>query len=167
MKNKSNNIVKDDLSERLQACLKMEMQCADVYHTLVTLFPRSLFPEARDLFETLAEWEERHADIIAVSIGFHEIDEIPDIVVPSKLSLINNTLDIAQDIKAKIGSQRVTLKIALNMVLKMEESSAESYLQDVMTERMDLEIIKYLRQYYKDEKSHAEMIKELKLKKGF
>jgi rubrerythrin len=167
MKNKSNNTVKDDLSERLQACLKMETQCADVYTTLVTLFPRNLFPEARDLFETLAEWEKSHADIIAVSIGFNKIDEIPDIFVPSELSLIKNTLDIAQDIKASIQSQRVTLKVALYMVLKMEESLAESYLQDVMTQKIDLEIIKYLRRFYKDEKSHAEMIKELILKKGY
>jgi rubrerythrin len=165
--NITKKLTKYDLSEKLQACLKMEMQCADVYHTLVTLFPESWFPEARDLFQTLAEWEERHADIIAIGIEFSKIDEIPDIILPYELSLINLTLDIAQDIKARIGAERVTLKMALSMILKMEESAAESYLQDVMTKRTDSEVISYLQKFYKDEKTHAEMIKELMLKKGF
>ena len=130
-------LIKYDLSERLQACLTVEMQCADVYHTLVTLFPGSLFPEAKDLFQSLAEGEERHADIITVGLGFKKIDEIPHIIVPDDLPLINSSIDIARDIKARIGAERVTLKMALSMVLKMEESTAESYLQEVMTKTTD------------------------------
>jgi rubrerythrin len=159
-------LIKYDLSERLQACMKMEMQCADVYHTLVSLFPESLFPEARKLFQTLAEWEERHADIIAISIEYNKINEVPDIIVPDELSLINETLGIAEDIKAKIDAERVTLKMALSMTLKMEESTAESYLQDVMTKSTDSEVISYLKKFYKDEKTHAEMIREFMLNKG-
>ncbi|UCE71342.1 MAG: hypothetical protein JSU99_08615 [Nitrospiraceae bacterium] len=155
------------LSEKLQACLKMEMQCADVYHTLVTLFPERLFPDARELFQTLAEWEERHADIIAISIQFNNVDEIPDIIVPDEMSMINVTLGIAQDIKSRLDDSRITLKMALSMILKLEESAGESYLQDIMTKQTDSEVILYLQQFYKDEKTHAEMIKELMLKKDF
>jgi len=158
---------KHGLSEKLQACLKMEMQCADVYHTLVTLFPERLFPDARELFKTLADWEERHADIIAISIQFNNVDEIPDIIVPDEMSLINVTLGIAQDIKSRLDDSRITLKMALSMILKLEESAGESYLQDVMTKQTDSEVILYLQQFYKDEKTHAEMIKELMLKKDF
>ena len=165
--NITKKLTKYDLSEKLQACLKMEKQCADVYNTLVMLFPGNMFPEARDLFQTLAEWEERHADIIAIGIEYNKVDEIPDIIVPYEMSLINLTLGIAQDIKARIGDARVTLRMALSMTLKMEESAAESYLQDLMTKQSDSEVISYLQQFYKDEKTHAEMITELMLKKGF
>lgn len=160
-------LTKYELSEKLQACLKMEMECADVYHTLVMLFPKRLFPDARELFQTLAEWEERHADIIAIGIQFNNINDIPDIIVPDEMSLINITLGIAQDIKSRLQVSRITLKMALSMVLKLEESAGESYLQDVMTKQTDSDVILYLQQFYKDEKTHAEMIKELMLKKGF
>ena len=40
--NITEKVIKYDLSERLQACLKMEMLCAEIYHTLVTLFPGTL-----------------------------------------------------------------------------------------------------------------------------
>jgi rubrerythrin len=160
--NITDKLTQYDLTERLHTCLKMEMQCAEIYHSLV-----KLFPEASDLFQTLAEWEERHADIISVSIGFNSIKALPDEIVPYELSLINKTLNITRDIKARIGTERVTLKSALSMALEMEESFAESYLQEVMGKTTDSEVISYLQQFYKDGKTHAEMIKEFMSKEGF
>ncbi len=152
----------NDFSERLQAYYEMETECAEIYHSLVTLFP-----EAGDLFKTLAEWEERHADIISISIGFSDIGGISDTIVPGELSMINKTLEMTHNIMISIETEKVTLEDILGMVLKMEESMGESYLYEVMTKRTNSEAISYLQQFYKDEKTHAEMIKEFMVNEGF
>ena len=105
---------KNDFSERLRAYFKMETQCADLYHKLV-----ALYPEAKDLFETLAEWEERHADIISISIGYNKIGGIPEIIVPQELSIINMTIDMTQDIHTRIRTERISLHNVLNLTMKI------------------------------------------------
>lgn len=159
--------IKNELSERLKACLKMEMLCAEVYHDLGVLFPLNLFPDVKALFLRLKESEERHANLLRISIGLAKDSELPEIIVPKTLSLITNTLNMARDLKAQIATEYISLKMALKKSLEIEETLAESYLHDIMTGQTDSETITYLKQFYNDEKSHAEMIKEVMVKRAF
>lgn len=159
--------IKNELSERLKACLKMEMLCAEVYHDLGVLFPLNLFPDVKALFLRLKESEEKHANILRISIGLAKDSELPEIIVPKTLSLISKTLNMARDLKAHIATEYISLKMALEKALEMEETLAESYLHDIMTGQTDSETIAYLKQFYNDEKSHAELIKEVMSKRGF
>jgi rubrerythrin len=149
------------LTERLQACLAMENLCADLY-----VYLSKLFTEAGDLFRRLAEDEERHADILTVSLGFHEIGELPDTVVPESPEDIRKSLHIAEEFKQCLKSGRVALAEALQVVLELERSMAESYLHEVMTADTESDVIAYLKQFYQDEKSHFDMVHEYLLSLG-
>lgn len=159
--------IKNELSERLKACLKMEMLCAEVYHDLGVLFPLNLYPDVKALFIRLKESEEEHVNILKIIIGLAKDSEIPDIIVPKALSLIIKTINIAKDLKVQITTEYISLKVALKKALEMEETLAESYLHEIMSKQTDSEIISFLKQFYNDEKSHAELIKEVMLKRGF
>jgi rubrerythrin len=151
-----------ELSERLKACLKIEIHCVEIYQKL-----GRLLPEAKDLFETLASSEERHADILTISVGFNDIHEIPNSIVPHSLEKISETVRFAEEINSSIDNNRLSLEQSLTRMLQMENSLAESYLHEVMTQATDSDVISYLQQFYEDEKSHADMIREFMLSKGF
>jgi len=150
------------LAERLKTCLKIEVLCAEIYHTL-----GGIFPEARELFDKLAKSEERHADIISISMGFNRINDLPDSFVPSSLEKVTETSNLAEDIKAIIENKRLSLEKSLSMLLRMEQSLAESYLHEIMVKDTDSDVIIFLQQFYNDEKSHAEEIKEFMAEKGY
>jgi bacterioferritin (cytochrome b1) len=149
------------LTERLQACLEMEKLCADLYTYL-----SKLFTEAGDLFRKLAEDEERHADILTVSLGFHDIGELPDRIVPESPEHIRKSLDSAEDFRRLVTGGRVTLEEVLAAVLDLERSMAESYLHEVMTGETGDDVISYLKQFYQDEKSHCDRVKDYLLRMG-
>jgi rubrerythrin len=160
-------LTKDQRSERLRACLKVEICCSELYSELCILFPKNLFPEAKDLFLRLKKSEDEHANILRINLELHKISEMPVIPVPHTLPLILKTLGIAEEIQILIGKGKVNLETILKKTLEMEESSAESYLREVMIQQTDSAVVAYLRQFYTDEKSHADMIKEFMVNRGF
>jgi rubrerythrin len=153
-------LTKDERSERLRACLKVEMRCSELYSDLCMLFPKNLFPETKNLFLRLKKSEDEHANILRINLELHKTSDMPMIPVPYTLPLLKKTLNIVDDIQFLLGKGKVNLKTILNKTLEMEESSAESYLREIMVQQTDKAVVAYLRQFYTDEKSHVEIIKE-------
>jgi rubrerythrin len=144
-----------ELSERLKACLKVETLCEEIYYSLCVLFP-----EAKGLFQKLAEEEERHADILTICAGFQDMGALPDMMVLNSLPQITKSIDIAEEIKARIAEEDISLLDALHMTLELEDAVAEIYFNEVMTEKSDMEVIAYLQQFYKNEISHMQRIED-------
>jgi rubrerythrin len=150
-----------ELSQKLEACLKIEMLCEEIYYSMC-----NIFPEAKQLFRQLAEEEERHADILTISAGFHNMGVMPAIVVPDSVPKIKESLDLAEKIRREIEEKTISLREALHMALQLEESVAEVYFNELMADKSDEEIISHLQRYYKDEMRHTERIKRYILEKG-
>ena len=144
-----------ELSQKLEACLKIETLCEEIYYSLC-----NIFPQAKKLFRQLAEEEERHADILTISAGFHNLGALSDIIVPDSSSRIKESLDLARKVKKEIEARPILLREALQMALELEESIAEVYFNELMTEKSGEEIISHLQQYYKDEMRHTDRIKQ-------
>jgi rubrerythrin len=151
----------------LSACLKMEVLCAEIYRKLARMFPGMLFPGENYLFTKLADSEERHAFIVQLGMRFHFISEMHDKVAPDIMDQICAATDFAEDIKSYIKPEKISLSKVLNMLIEMEESIAELYLHDLMRIKTDSRVLSYLQQFYKDEKYHAEMIKDFVKEKGY
>lgn len=151
-----------ELIQRLQACLKLETLAEEIYLSLC-----KLFPGASELFRLLAEEEARHADILTISAGFHKIGELPDEIVPDSMPQIKRALNIAGNIKERIDEKPISLRGALELSLDLEMSLAENYFNEIMSKKMDSEVISYLKKFYKDERSHADRIKNYMTEKGY
>ncbi len=150
-----------DFAQRLEACLKIETFCEEIYYALC-----KLFPEARELFRQLAEEEERHADILTISAEFYNIDAMSERIVPNSVAKIQESLDLADKMRREIAVKTISLHEALEMALELEESVAEMYFNELMTDTSDEEIISHLQQYYKDEMKHTHRIRQYMLEKG-
>jgi rubrerythrin len=144
-----------DLFQKLEACLKVELLCEEIYYSMC-----NLFPEAKKLFRQLAEEEERHADILTICSGFHKLGVMPDIIVPDSAPKIKESLELAEEMRQKVIEETLSLREALQMALDLEESVAEIYFNELMTEQSEEGIISHLQKYYKDEIPHTERIKQ-------
>ena len=151
----------------LTACLRMEVLCADIYRELARIYPGNQFPNENFLFNTLADSEDRHAFIVQLGMRFNKINKMHDMIVLDIVSQINDAIDRAKTVQSHIRTEKVSLKEMLKILIEIEESIAEIYLQDLMRNKTDSTILSYLQKFYTDEKHHAEMIKDLMKEKGY
>ncbi len=133
----------------------MERKCAEEYHAL-----GNLFPEAKDFFEKIAQDEINHAAILTVArLHYNDGKISEEMIVPASLAVINTSLVFLENIKRKIKDRNISLETALTLSVSLEETSAESYFNQVMTGESDSEIISGLKKLYSDEVSHLTVIK--------
>jgi bacterioferritin (cytochrome b1) len=151
----------DPLSERLKACIAVESNVAEIYHTF-----RKMFPEARDFWHQLAMEEENHAAILAVGEGFHRVGKLPDYFVPDSLPLINQSLTFIKEVQRRIEEEDISLKEALELSLQLERTMEESYLYEIITKETDSKMISKLQKLAVDTGSHIKQIEDYKAGKG-
>ena len=143
----------DELSTRIEACIVVELLAANVYLKLARLFPEEKF-----FFMELYQEESDHAAILTLSKGYHQIGKLPEHIVPDSFPIIDETLTLIKEIKAKLDTSDISLKEALEMALKLEKSVAEDHLQEILNNEGDSDIIKKLRTLQTDSRHHAEKI---------
>lgn len=148
--------MRDTLSDRIEACIAIEVTFAEIYHAL-----SDMFPEERNFFRELASEEENHAAILAVGRGYEKAGKLPPEVVPDSIVPIQGTLDNALNFKAKIAAGSIAIGEALATMLQFEESTCDSYFHEMMTRESDSKVITNLQKLLIDTRSHAEKIREL------
>lgn len=150
------------LSEKVRVCIAVETTTADIYHSLA-----SNFPEARSFWNRLARSEENHANILIAGAGYLMAGELPENIVPDSQELIDQTFRLVRDAKNEVNNNGLSLKAALALAKKIETSTAESYLQEVMRSPTDSPVIAKLQKIRIDELTHIDMIKDFMTKTGF
>ncbi len=144
-----------ELSERIEACVAVELIAAEIYLILADTFPAE-----RDFFMDLCQEEQEHADILTIGMGFQRVGDVPDYIVPESFLHIYETFKLARNIKKKLKNEKVSLKDALEMTLQMEDSIAEKHFQDVFNHaESDSYVINKLRTLQSDSTRHADKIK--------
>jgi rubrerythrin len=147
--------VNQELSERIEACIVVELLAAEIYLMLADSFPAE-----RGFFMDLCHEEQEHAEILTIGMGFQRVGEVPDYIVPESFLRIYESFTFVKDIKEKIENQKVSLKEALELTLQMEESVAEKHFQDVFSHaESNSYIINKLNTLQSDSKRHADKIK--------
>lgn len=141
------------LSEKIKVCIAIETTTAEIYHLLSTEFP-----EAGAFWHDLALSEENHANILVAGAKYLMTGELPAYIVPDSQDQIDRTFKLVRDSKDEVNGDHLSLKEALSLALKIENSTAESYLQEVMRSETDSPVIAKLQKIRKDELTHIEKI---------
>lgn len=147
--------MKRDLPERIKVCIAIETGIADIYREFMVLFP-----QAGDLWGKLAMEEENHAAILAIGSRYADLGKLPDYIVPESLPNMRNTLDLVTAVKRTLKGGGLSLKEALDISLRLEQTLEESYMIDVMTRETESKIVERLQRLMADTKSHIITIKE-------
>lgn len=147
----------NELSQRIEACIAVELLAAEIY-----LIMAACFPDERDFFMDLCEEEQEHADILKLAMGFQRIEKVPDYIVPDSFLNIYETFKLARYLKNTLENREVSLKEALAMALELEDSFAEKHFQDVFSHtESDSYIINKLNSLQSDSRRHSDRINDL------
>lgn len=141
--------------EILDMALNVETLAEKIYLDL-----SRLFPEAKAFFEQLSCEESRHADIMAINMGFLSIDALPPEFAIDMVPLIRKTLAVAAQLESRIEAKEITLTEAVRLAVEMEEAGIEAYFQNVMRGESVDGALNYLKQFYVDSRHHADALRE-------
>jgi hypothetical protein len=150
------------LSERVKVCIAIEAMTAEIYHLL-----SARFPEAKVFWHGLALSEENHTKILVVGAGYLNTRELPEYIVPDSQELIDGTFRIVRAAKSTIENEQLSLKDALALAVKIENSTAERYFQEVMLGETDSPVIAKLQKLRTDELTHIKQIEAFMRTAGF
>lgn len=143
------------LAEKVKVCIAIEATTAEIYHQLSVKFR-----DAKAFWLDLALSEENHANILVVGAGYLRTGELPEYIAPDSLDVIDETFRLVRNAKNEIRNDHFSLSDALTLALKIENSTAESYFQEILLTRTDHPVISRLQKIRTDELNHIAKIKD-------
>jgi hypothetical protein len=149
------------LTRILLTCIAIEATTSEIYRALA-----SMFRGTRDFWAELEESEKKHVRVLLAAGGYHLDGKMPEYLVPSSLSEIDETYRLVNGIKNRVDGGTLSLRNALDLALQMENAIGERYLQEVMKREDDSVIIAGLQRLCGEEKLHSEMIYEFMKNRG-
>lgn len=148
-----------ELADRILGCMAVEQASADVYSTLM-----SIFPGEKDFFEDLYKDELKHSTLFIDGALFDVFGIEKKQVLPPELDLIRKTIDYAKQMNIRIRTSPVSLDEALKMALTLEESMVESFANEVLAG--EERIVEGFAEILKDEKRHIEKLRDFMSYRG-
>jgi rubrerythrin len=154
--------MRTDISESLRVCIAVEATTAEIYHGI-----SRLFPQVKSFWQGLALSEENHTKILLEAARLHRAGILNEDIVPASLPHVYETFALVRDSKKAVESGTLTLRNALEMALEIENSTGESYFQEVMGQETDSEVVSKLRDLLIDEEMHKNKIQKVMNSMGF
>ena len=145
----------ETMTHKLDVCIRLETAIGETYQAL-----SKMFPEAKELFDKLAEEEANHAEILTKSKELNINGDLPKEFIQNLYSMVTEPLVYVHTLKHKIEKKQLSLQEALNFSLKLEQHGAEYYFQATMLKEATDKSISFLQQFHKANKYHADVIKE-------
>lgn len=145
-----------NIQRHLEACIHTEQYTAEVYSALGQAFPRW-----KKLFFKLARAEEKHANILTLAIGLRRFIS-PGAHGGGLPASTKASMEILDRLAAMVYAPDISLgEDILPELMRLEASSAEGYMDEIMRGRGGGGLLNYLRQFHDDERSHLEMLRDL------
>jgi hypothetical protein len=153
---------KDESLERIRSCMLMESACAAVFHLLALNFPRE-----NELWSQIAMDEEAHAELIAKGININDPESFSDLEVSADLEYIKRTVEYAADFKKMLAKDKVTLRQAFEMVLKLLEMKNDSYRNDLIGKETEARVKKVFQRLFEIDGSSLHLVETVMTKYNF
>jgi len=140
----------------VHGCMKVEKSAASVYKKLM-----KKFPEKKEFWKELVDDEINHLSFLndIRSLGLIDVMQKIDSLPPA--AIIDETLKMADGLTAKITEDSLSLKRALVMALKLEESMVETYTNKLIANLISCEDEVSYKKIVADEKKHIKKIRKM------
>lgn len=151
-----------DLTSLINGCIQMEQTVASIYSTFT-----QLFPEEEIFWEDLFRDEMDHASWLTDADYIESIDLLPSNEILPSMKQIENSLSFAENKRMHIKSNPVTLEEALKIALKLEETTVETFANELKANLFASDYRSLSEKLLIAEKLHIDKIKDMMIKKGF
>ena len=141
----------------IDGCIKVETSVASIYSKLMRLFP-----DKKEFWGSLLNDEREHIAFLNGVKSLELITEVEKLDFPPSMNIIKKTIKLADKVNEKLCGNLNTMKDALKMVRKLEESVVEIYSNQLIARLLSCEdetaIAKLVGD---DDKSHIKKIRKM------
>jgi hypothetical protein len=150
-----------EIYQIINACLVMKDAVASIYSEFT-----QLFPEEKEFWQDLYEGEKRHKCFIIETAdrGIFDDMQVADLQLP--MPLFDRTRKLLENISNQINLNPVSVKDALKIALKIEETVGETFADELIT-NVSTANNKAFPEILTEGKTHIAKIKDMMIKKGF
>jgi rubrerythrin len=140
----------------IDGCIKVEKSSAYIYKNLM-----QKFPETEDFWKNLFDDEVEHLSFLRDVKSLGLTDEMEKVDLPPAMPIINKTIKMTENATEKIKTGSISLKNALKVTLKLEESIVETYTNKIIANLMSCENKLSYKKIIANEKKHINKIKKM------
>ncbi len=134
----------------------MESACAAVFHLLALNFPRE-----SELWNQMAMDEEAHAEFIAKGMNFGDPENFIDFDVAPELEYIRRTIEYAIEFKKLLVKDRISVKEAFEMTIRLLKMKNESYLNDLLGNENEERVKSVFQRLLEIDKSGLQLVEKV------
>ena len=144
------------LSEIVEESIKLELNISHLYNLFSVIFPEDTY-----FWEKLSAEEKNHASLIKTGKEvLLSCDEFPDEVLAPTLQEVIETNKKLLSMFKEFKDTPPSRKSAFKMAISLEESAGEIHFQYAMEKHPTSEYLKIFQNLCKDDKDHAQRIRE-------
>jgi rubrerythrin len=150
-----------EIYQVINGCLVMEDTVASIYSYFV-----QLFPEEKAFWKDLYEDEKSHTSFLIEAADSGNFDKMQAADLGFSMPLLDRTQKFISNVMSRIKLNPVSLEDALNMALKIEETTVEAFTNELMVCLSPADKNAFLN-LLMQEKTHIAKIKNRMIEKGF
>jgi len=139
----------------INGCIKVENSVASIYSNLI-----QVFPENKGFWESLLNDEREHIAFLTDVKSQGLITEMEKMDIPPSMKVINSTLKMVDKANRRLSDEPISLKNALKLTLKLEESMVEIYTNELITNLLPCEEGELYEKLIDGEKKHVDRIRK-------
>ena len=145
-----------DRNTIIDGCIKVEKSAAYIYKNLMRKFP-----EKKDFWKDLFDDEVEHLSFLRDVKSLGLIEEIKKMDLPPAIPIINETIKLTDKITERIRTRSFSLRNALKITLKLEESIVETYTNKIIADLLCSDHKTSYKKIMTNEKKHVNKIKKM------
>ena len=140
----------------INGCIKVESLVASIYSNLLQVFPKD-----KEFWESMLNDERDHIAFLIDVKSQGLITEIEKMDLPPSINVIQKNLKLVNKVSQRIADEPISMKNALKLALKLEESLVETYTNELIAKLLSCEDETSYEELINGEKTHVDKIRNM------
>jgi len=140
----------------INGCIKVENTVASIYSRLI-----QVLPEHKDFWEGLLKDEREHIAFLSDVKSLGLVTELEKMDYAPSMKEIKKTLKLTESIIRRISDDPISMKNALKLALKLEESMVETYSNELIAKLLTCDDEASYKKILADEKKHIDRVRKM------
>jgi hypothetical protein len=140
----------------INACIKVENFVASIYSRLMQVLPKQ-----KDFWEELLNDEREHIAFLSDVKSLGLVTELEKMDYAPSMNEVKKTLKLTDSVTKRISDAPISMKNALKLALKLEESMVETYSNELIAKLLSCDDEASYEKLLADEKKHVDKVRKM------
>ena len=145
-----------DQHDFINGCIKVENTVASIYSRLTQVLPKH-----KEFWSELLNDEREHIAFLSDVKTLGLITELEKMDFAPSMNEIKKTLKLTDSVNKRISDDPISMKNALKLALKLEESMVETYSNELIAKLLSCDDASSYKKLLADEKKHIDKVRKM------